>query len=247
MREFTVKEQELIKLFIQRQGICNNVKIGDVLLEFYNAQHMKPIENNISITHIEQIEVAFWCNNKTKYDTNGFESKMAEAILLLLYLIETKQMVKSILIDCKIIGEDNGMLYIYDPKTGEGQCQPTTIYNIYECGKLWDLMSSVYVVNNSLVELAKYNFKSIEQRNFKQQLNKTNWSIGITAIAVIVSAIMPLIIMICSPDTDKQIEKIESAIRATRTEYPTKIEVSLPDTITVKDIKKHKYTNKKTR
>ncbi len=96
----------------------------------------------------------------------------------------------------------------------------------------------------ALEDLVKYDFRSVEQRNFEKQLSKTNWSIGIAAAALIVSAIMPFIIMKCSPDTDKQVEVIESAIKSTKTEYPTKIDVSLQDTLIIKDIDSNPIINK---
>ncbi len=160
-------------------------------------------------------------------------------------------------------------------KNSDGEIESFTLsplsvsqYNVHLSEILDKYASGIICPLPLLNELVKYNFKDIEQRRFEQQLDdekkrhkqilydntkkhreqlkSADKSFKVALLAVLVSAIMPFIIMKCTPDSkmnSTQVEQIESAIKSTKTEYPTKIEVSMPDTITVKDIENRKIIN----
>ncbi len=108
------------------------------------------------------------------------------------------------------------------------------LFNRYGTGMIFPL--------ESLRELIKNDFRTIEQRNFDDQMCWTRLSVFIAAAAAAIAAIMPF----CAPPTkvySDQVTTIDSAIRSIKTEYPTKIEVALPDTLTIKDIETRKTIN----
>ncbi len=135
-----------------------------------------------------------------------------------------------------------------------------------DVAKLFDKYAvSLIFPLNSLIELKNNDYKSIEQCNFEMQLKNeqkrhnqlmndasikhieqmksANNSFIVALLAVVISVIMPFIIMICSPNTDKQVNVLKTAIESIKAEYSTKIEASLPDTLTIKDIENKRVIN----
>lgn len=90
-----------------------------------------------------------------------------------------------------------------------------------------------------LEDLVKNNFKSIEQRNFEKQINKTNCSLKIAFAALIISAIIPFLVNRCTPPTkmdNTQLKTIEQAIINNKTTWPNTINIQLSDTSKIKKI-----------
>lgn len=90
-----------------------------------------------------------------------------------------------------------------------------------------------------LEDLVTNNYKSIEQRNFEKQINKTNLSLAIAALALITSAIIPFLVDRCTPPTkmdSTQLKTIEHAIINNKTTLPSAINIQLSDTLRIKNI-----------
>ena len=104
-------------------------------------------------------------------------------------------------------------------------------------------------------------YKSIEQRNFEkqiednerhyqtqmkasadqyeEQIRKTNYSLVISAIALITSATMPFLVNRCTPPTEidnVQLKAIEQAIINSKTAWPNAINIQSSDTLSIKNI-----------
>lgn len=90
-----------------------------------------------------------------------------------------------------------------------------------------------------LDDLVTNNYKSIEQRNFEKQINRTNYSLVIAALALITSAVIPFVVNRCTPPTkmdSKQLKTIEQAIINNKTTWPNTINIQLSDTLKIKSI-----------
>ena len=87
-----------------------------------------------------------------------------------------------------------------------------------------------------LNEYVKNGFKSTEQRRHEEQLRKSNLSIIIAAIAIIVSILLPVSVSTCSPPT--QLDDIQIILIESKAITPEKTEVFSSDTLEIKYIQK---------
>lgn len=90
-----------------------------------------------------------------------------------------------------------------------------------------------------LDDLVTNNYKSIEQRNFEKQINRTNCSLAIAALAFITSTIIPFLVDRCTPPTEidnAQLKVIEQAIINSKTAWPNAINIYSSDTLSIKNI-----------
>ena len=90
-----------------------------------------------------------------------------------------------------------------------------------------------------LKDLYDNKYKSLEQRNFDKQMNKTNLSLGIAFSSVLVSAVVPFILDKCSSPTkidDAQLETIKNAIIESKSVVPDSINISYSDTLKIRTI-----------
>lgn len=89
-----------------------------------------------------------------------------------------------------------------------------------------------------LDDLVTNNYKSIEQRNFEKQINKTNCSLKIAFAALIISATIPFLVDRCALPTEidnTQLKTIEQAIINNKATYPSTINIQLSDTLKIKN------------
>lgn len=96
-----------------------------------------------------------------------------------------------------------------------------------------------------LEDLVKHEYKSIEQRNFEKQINKTSSSLAIAALALITSATIPFLVDQCTPPTKMdniQLKTIEQAIINSKNTYPSTIYIQSSDTQRIKIY--HLFKNK---
>lgn len=73
----------------------------------------------------------------------------------------------------------------------------------------------------------------------EKQINKTNWSLFISAMAVLFSVIVPLLVNKCASPAkieDSQLKEIKEAIIQSKTIVPDSIVVKQLDTLNVKGI-----------
>ena len=159
----------------------------------------------------------------------------------------------------QVLSKCKAHIHLINDKTCiELQCQKyygdmSGLFNKYSTSIMLPLPALEEFKGRGFVSLEQYLFNSqleTERKNYELEIKNIKSSLLISRFAIFVSIAMPLIIYILSlkwsPDTtvkEEQLLKIESAIKSTKTEYPSKIEVSMPDTITVKDIENNKIIN----
>lgn len=98
-----------------------------------------------------------------------------------------------------------------------------------------------------LDDLVTNNYKSIEQRNFEKQIDKTNSSLKIAFAALIISAIIPFLVDQCAPPNkmdNAQLKTIEQAIISNKTTWPNTINIQLSDTLRIKNIPSIQKSNR---
>lgn len=75
-----------------------------------------------------------------------------------------------------------------------------------------------------LEDFVENKYKSIEQRNFEKQISKTNCALWVSIIALVVSTIISIIEIRCSPPTkidNHQLKIIEQSIIKKKATYPS--------------------------
>ncbi len=94
-----------------------------------------------------------------------------------------------------------------------------------------------------LEDFVENKYKSIEQRNFEKQISKTNCALWVSIIALVVSTIISIIEIRCSPPTkidNHQLKIIEQSIIKKKATYPSFRQLS----DTLKNVSPNKKINK---
>lgn len=253
MRELTDNEKEFIKnlISLKREAKLEELQVAKFLrreLECFALKWTTEPQKNISFYSTEEINNS--STNWAKLKSNYFHT------VDLLYFIEElehENFIKTQSLPYEIDCEDDRILY--DRSSFQYNHESDNFLNKNGHFILIKAKHNVYIDFVSYLEryankviyplplledFAQNNFKTINQRNFENQQNKTKISLSIASIALIVSALSPFIEIICSPPTQidrYQLKTIEKAILHSKT--------ILPDTFNVKNENqpKQKTTN----
>jgi len=141
MQTFTEIEKKLIKELINAYQPDKTVKIGDILLQFHKIQCFK--KNDYPSVIVQYYE----------YQDIDFENAINESLKLIDLLYKNKDIDLNPIFDSNTIGEEWKMLPPID-KNGNGKIVTTSLPNDFSVDT-WTLLSSSYVVENSLSDFTK--------------------------------------------------------------------------------------------
>lgn len=251
MREFTPKEQELIETLIRKYQPSGVQKVFDILKEMNIVVSCEPIPPfkgkapcALKSSYIPQ--PSYKSNLKwivddrqvcVKYygDDECFRVTFYEILLLIIFLKKEGYIVLSRVTISGSLGDSDNYM---PPANG------AVFFN--DLGEdLWTILDSYFVVSNALIDLAKHDFKSIEQRRFEEQLNdvnkkhketmcKTRWALGLSFAGLVMALILPY----CPEIKLAEIDEIKKEIQSIKTKIPAVIETRITnDTIKVQVVK----------
>jgi len=170
MREFTENEKKLVNELINAYQPCGAVTIGDILMQFHKIQCFKKNiipefeKENSTIIDARSVKVQYY-----EYKHIDFLSTIFESLMLIDFLHHNRYIGLSRIFDPDMIGEEWKMLVPID-KDGNGMLCNINLYNNFSTD-IWTLLSSYYVVTNSLRDFLT-DFKTFEQRRHEEQLQE---------------------------------------------------------------------------
>lgn len=238
MRELTGKEKELINNLIEYYQPTGTVTIGNVLLKTHKIECLKritPQEGEKSAEGIidsRKVKIIYY-----RYEKIDFVSDLYESLALLEFLITNRYIILNRQFEQNIIGDDSEML---SPIKRNRDGIPDSFDLLNNFGiDTWTLLSSYFVVTNSLFDFAK-DFKTPKQRRFTSQQIATWVGIGVSFLI----GIAGVMLNICGLEKDTnitktQFEELKQIIQQTKSEIPETINIAITnDTLNVNTVNK---------
>lgn len=256
MREFTDKEKELIEKLIsfKQTARLEELQVARLLRKELQCFAVKWSINPIKI----QLYSYKGVEDSSKIDWDSLRRDYFKLVDFMYFIeeLESASYVKMQVLPSKDTTDEERILY-----------DKSKFKYIESCDEFWSRenngisyfvpIEAKHIVKTYMVDyLEKYankivyplpvledlydnEYKSLEQRNFDKQMNKTNLSLGIAFSSVLVSAVVPFILDKCSSPTkidDAQLGTIKNAIIESKSVVPDSINISYSDTLKIRTI-----------